>query len=272
MSNDVDIPIDDDLDIELPDAVLDAVVLDEEDHPDRKHGMPVGIKYGLFGLLFLISVVGTVVIMAFSEPEPVEETLVFDQEAMTDIASHEPLAVAPLTPVTPVEHVRDDVADKDSVERLDKNIHTLEQTLQQTSTLVTKQRDAVARQGSSIQEVAARLEQSRALITEYARQVVALKERLATLEAHVGQNSDQLRQIKTKATRKRQARPAFQLLSIDQWGDRDSVVLELQDTTTVAAVGDTRAGWSIQSIQRPNCIGVIRLSDQAKAKVCKRSS
>ncbi|MEN8168121.1 MAG: hypothetical protein ABFR65_11675, partial [Pseudomonadota bacterium] len=193
-------------------------------------------------------------------------------EAITDITSHETLAVAPLTPMTPVEHARNDVADKGSVERIDENIQTLEQTLQQTSTLVTKQRDAVARQGSSIQEVVTRLEQSRALIAEYSSQIDALNQRIATLEAHVGKNSERLRQIRTKATRKRQARPAFQLLSIDQWGDRDSAVLELQDTTTVVAVGDTRAGWSIQSIQRPNCIGVIRLSDQAKAKVCKRSS
>ncbi len=271
MNETVDTPIVEDLDIKHADAVLDDGAGRQSEHQAT---IPPGIKTGLLGLLFVVFVVGTVVVMVLTPSDPVEETVVFDEASLSDIASQEPLVDTPLIALDPDPGFvdKDSVEKTQSVERLDEKILALEQALHQSSSLITMQRDAVARQGNSIQEVMANLEQSRAWVTESARQIDVLKERLATLEAAVGQNSDQLRLIKTKATRQRQARPSFQLLSIDRWGGQDSVVLALQDQTTVAAIGDTRAGWSIQSIDRPNCIGVIRLSDQAKAKVCKRNS
>ena len=273
MKDNLDTPIEEDaLSIELPDAVLDDVA---DNRPQHQSAMPAGIKYGLMGLSFLVIVVGIVVFNAFSQPDVVEETLVFDQATLSDIANQASPVARPALPVATVPVPAEQVSgeDAETVKRLDAMVLTLQQALDQSSSWVAKQRDAAARQGSGIQEVKVSLEQSRALLTETTRQMDELKARLATLESHVGQNRDRLQQLKTKATRKRQAGPSFQLLSIDRWGDRDSVVLGLQDKTTVAAIGDSRAGWSIQSIEPPNCIGVVRLTDQTQAKVClKRSS
>lgn len=255
------VPVED-LDIEIPDAVLDA---EDEDRDLPKHSVPAGIKYGLpvFGLVVVL--LGYAVYLAFSGSSP-EEALVFEQDEMIDIAGQEPIARPP-KPV-PVNNL----VDMSTIDSLKSELETLAGTVSDSASLISKQTETVDLQNKRIQQVMASLDNNQTLLSELTSVIDDLNTRLKGLEGSVGNNSQQINQLTSQRKRQPRARPDFNLLSIDQWGGQDSVVLELQNSTTMAAVGDIRAGWTIESIDRPNCISVVRLSDKAKARVCRKSN
>ena len=240
---------------------------------ERRSAIPAGIKYGLVGLLFFVFVIGAVVVMSIPSPDADEAALVFEEGTPIEVMGDQSQTKDSHAQPTPELSTTDPVEAESSArfDQLMEKVQTLESSLHDASALIAKQADAVARQGGSIEEVMLSLTQSRALMSETLEQLMDLKTRLASLETRVEQHNGELNRIKTKSTRKPKAMPAFELLSIDQWGGQESVVLALQDQTTIASLGDNRAGWTIHSIDRPNCIGVVRQRDQAKAKVCKRT-
>jgi hypothetical protein len=63
--------------------------------------------------------------------------------------------------------------------------------------------------------------------------------------------------------------PPFELLSIDIWGNVASAVILLDNKTSFASIGDTRAGWQIVNIMKPDCISVQRVN-QTNIKICRK--
>lgn len=251
-----------DLDIEIPDVALDT---GDEQQAAPDHAVPAGVKYGLPAFVLVIALMGYFVYQTFTDSSA-EEALVFEPEEIIDIASQEsPVRLSPSIPDR-------NLADRASVDSLKEKVRTLEKALSDSSAQFTEQRQAVDHQDNSIQQVLTRLEANSKSMAELAAAINGLSARLDVIEGSVDNNNQRILQLTRRHKRQPRVRPAFNLLSIDQWGGRDSVVLEMQDTTTMAAVGDVRAGWAIQSINRPNCIDVVRLSDKATATVCRKSN
>ena len=65
--------------------------------------------------------------------------------------------------------------------------------------------------------------------------------------------------------------PPFELLSIDIWGNATSAVILMDNKTSFASIGDSRAGWQIVSIMKPDCISVQRVN-QTSIKICRKVS
>ena len=65
--------------------------------------------------------------------------------------------------------------------------------------------------------------------------------------------------------------PPFELLSIDIWGNTTSAVILMDNKTSFASMGDTRAGWHIVNIMKPDCINVQHVN-QTIIKICRRVS
>ncbi|VAW60972.1 hypothetical protein MNBD_GAMMA08-312, partial [hydrothermal vent metagenome] len=96
-------------------------------------------------------------------------------------------------------------------------------------------------------------------------EISILKNKLTSVSKSVSSNQNRIYRF----TKKHPNRPPFILLSIDQWGNNYSAVLELNGESSTASVGDVRAGWRISEIIKPNCITAIRLSDANKTKICR---
>jgi hypothetical protein len=82
-----------------------------------------------------------------------------------------------------------------------------------------------------------------------------LKNRLVSLTNLVLANEQTLASI----NKQREGHPPFILLSIDEWGNADSAVLELQGEISTASPGDILAGWRIKKLAKPNCVYVSRV-------------
>lgn len=263
MNDTVDTAVYDEMNIDLPDSILDK----GNDAPtERKHSVPVGVKYGLPVFIVVISLIGYFVYLSFSDPKP-DTGLVFEQEEIVDIALQEPPAI--LSSPVPVMD-----AGRTSIDNLESSLQTLKIRVDETVSLLSKQQDDVSHQNDSIQQIMLDLESNRALMADLGLVIDTMNAGLNDLKGRVDNNNQHIHQLTNKRKRQpvkaRKVRPAFNLLSIDQWGGLDNVVLELQNATTMAVVGDIRAGWAIRSIQRPDCIEVVRVSDEAKATVCRK--
>jgi Na+-transporting methylmalonyl-CoA/oxaloacetate decarboxylase gamma subunit len=109
---------------------------------------------------------------------------------------------------------------------------------------------------------------------EFSGLTTALNELVSTVDdlaVRIATQDEQIQHLTRRLHSSREvakpARPAFNLLSIDRWGDRDSVVLELDGQVATASVGDIRAGWSLKAI-RSGCVEVERIKDHKMASVC----
>ena len=68
---------------------------------------------------------------------------------------------------------------------------------------------------------------------------------------------------------KNESLPPFELLSIDIWGNTANAVILFDNKTSFAGIGDIRAGWTITSINKPNCIGV-KNDAHANVQICRK--
>lgn len=68
---------------------------------------------------------------------------------------------------------------------------------------------------------------------------------------------------------RKESLPPFELLSIDIWGGSASAVILFNNKTSFAGIGDIRAGWTITSINKPNCIGV-KNDAHANVEICRK--
>lgn len=84
------------------------------------------------------------------------------------------------------------------------------------------------------------------------------------LRGSISKNKQRINQ----ATKRKAETPPFALLSIDEWGTTTSAVLEMAGKTSVASVGDVRAGWRITKIVRPDCIYAVRVTGGKAIKIC----
>ena len=94
------------------------------------------------------------------------EALVFEEGTPSDVMGGHTQIKDSHAKIAP-EHTTINKVEVDSSARFDQLIekyHTLESSLHESSALIAKQADAVARQGSSIEEVMVSLTQSRALM------------------------------------------------------------------------------------------------------------
>lgn len=86
--------------------------------------------------------------------------------------------------------------------------------------------------------------------------LASLSQRIAATTETSKQNSNSIASLKSIAVDK----PAFTLLSIDEWGGSMQAVLEMNGYTSLASLGDIKAGWIISEIQKTH-IKCERLND-----------
>ena len=229
-----------------------------------KHPVPAAIKFGLPALL-LVAVLG--VVGAFSFFQKPSQAKVDPLPAPQQAAAIDDIAIQ--TKPIPLPVPQDpDFIDRAVFDRLSKQLDALDQRITESLSQFDSQRDALAQQGERIQEVKEALASNETLISQFGARIDEMGLRLSDLTQQVGSNSERLRKASSKAKRKAPARPGFELLSIDHWGRRNSVVFTYQNQTHMVSLGDALAGWTLQSIDAPNCVGLVRQSDRAKSTLC----
>jgi hypothetical protein len=229
-----------------------------------KHPVPAAIKFGIPALL-LVTVLG--VVGAFSFFQKPSQAKVDPLPTPNPATAIDDIAIQ-TTPI-PLPVPKDpDFIDRAVLDRLSQQLDALDQRITESLSQFDRQRDALTQQGERIQEVKAALASNEALISQFGARIDAMGLRITDLAGQVGSNSERLRQASSKAKRKASAKPGFELLSIDHWGQRNSVVFTYQNQTRMVSLGDELAGWTLQSIDAPNCVGLVRQSDRAKSTLC----
>lgn len=140
--------------------------------------------------------------------------------------------------------------------------------------------------GSELTKLKSILDEQGLDITQLSETLTRLKqEELSNLQNQMDSISDDLKNIHSSVnkqyadlktaykkssshTNNQPARPPFKLLSIDVWGGKTSAVIFMQNKTSFAEVGDERAGWRIESIDRPNCIVTRNTVSNKRINVC----
>jgi len=140
--------------------------------------------------------------------------------------------------------------------------------------------------GSELTKLKSILDEQGLDITQLSETLTRLKqEELSNLQNQMSSISDELKNIHSSVnkqyadlktaykksssqTNNQPTRPPFKLLSIDVWGGKTSAVIFMQNKTSFAEVGDERAGWRIESIDRPNCIVTRNTVSNKRINVC----
>lgn len=115
------------------------------------------------------------------------------------------------------------------------------------------------------------IKRSLILVSSLRNDLIDLKKEMSALSDTVATQSKKITQTFSpkKKPIKRSVRPPFTLLSIDQWGGKNSAVIGISNKTLITNVGDIRSGWRIDSINHPDCIRVVRVSDAIATNVCR---
>jgi hypothetical protein len=229
-----------------------------------KHSVPAAIKFGIPALL-LVAVLG--VVGAFSFFQKPSQAKVDPLPVPKPAPVIDDIAIQTAPPSLPVPK-EPDFIERAALDRLAKQLDVLEQRITEALSQFHSQRDALAQQGERIQEVKAALTSSETLISQFGARIDEMGLRLTGLAGQVGSNSERLRQAASKAKRKAPARPGFELLSIDHWGQHNSVVFTYQNQTRLVSLGEELAGWTLQSIDAPDCVGLVRRRDRVKSTLC----
>jgi len=89
-------------------------------------------------------------------------------------------------------------------------------------------------------------------------------ETLSDLRKYTNNNKRRIDQ----ATKRKAESPPFAVISVDVWGTATSAVLALDGKSTLANIGDVRAGWRITDIIRPNCIYAVPVKGGKTIQIC----
>lgn len=222
---------------------------------------------GALGLLFLFAPWADV--DGVAETHPGTDSSPLETSSVTsDPHASDPSAAAGMT--TSMDSLAADIAGLRSA------FDSLQVLLQETTADQKELSDRLAAHAAGADRVIASLdERLSALESGRTRQIDAVEANMSSLEGAIndlkktaGANK---RRILGLSRRNRQSGPPFHLVSIDEWGGVVSAVLEMAGVTTVAAVGDERAGWRVIKIARP-CVHVVRVAGGNESKVCGRSA
>ncbi len=240
----------------------DDVVFEEGVEKSKPSPMPASIKYGLSGLgVFIFVVILSVTFMTGSEDsDDINEDEFAELVDSNSVVTH----VASIKPPNATKHIDNVdgrvISDlKETVNKLQSNVDSYQTALNGYKRIVDEQSIKL----NQFDEMFTGIRQQS--ITPLSNQVAALKKKLSDLNNIVGKNKSHINRF----TKKGPSRPPFLLLSVDEWGNQLSAVLELNGRQSIASEGDIRAGWKINQILKPNCIRAVRLSDRKKAKVCR---
>ncbi len=231
-----------------------------------KHDIPLAIKLGLPAFLIAIVIGGYFGFGMYQSAKPSNDSMINDESfpeinILADdyiIESAEPLIVD--MDALPVE-----VIDDEAIVKLGESFDDLARNVGAVNLDINKAKDARL----SLSE---QINNNHILTASLKNDLNDIKEEMSVLTNLVASQSKKLSVLSLKANKKvakRRIQPPFTLLSIDQWGSENSAVLEISGATSIASIGDVRAGWRIASINLPACIKAMRLSDGIVADLCR---
>jgi len=264
-------PVMSDIEISEPDDhfsdEISADAADTEKSETNKPPVPPLIKFGLPALVIIVLVITGVVtnyIISDDDAGPVQA--VSPNSFKIGGAPIEPGAHAPATgaPVPfPVDEQLSGI--ESDIDTLRLIIAPLQKSNAELQTQVTTLYETVTERDRQLDELRSML----ISLTDNTipSLVIADKQHTKTLNALQGSIDKNKRRI-DQATQRKAETPPFTLLSIDEWGAMTSAVLEMNGKTTVASVGDVRAGWRITKIVRPDCVHAVRVTGRKTVKIC----
>lgn len=279
-----------DVDVKIPKVPKDSVKFDDmkgakakQDVPPKAvPPMPTAFKYGL-PLLLLVIVCGGLFLSYFLSSG--------DNEG-DEIAAADPVyslggGGAELTGASPDAYSESQGAgptnDLDLLSGLSVRLDDVESSLGRLRNSVSTIDTPLAGVKSHLASLELESERVSGLSSQFGKQLENLESLTATLQTTTsgirqdlsrlqGRVNKNTRALKAKAQRV-VSRPPFRLVSVDEWGGEYSAVLEMSGASSVASVGDSRAGWVIRRIDRSGCILVTRIDKPSMkaVKVCKET-
>ncbi|MCF6256144.1 MAG: hypothetical protein L3K25_07560 [Gammaproteobacteria bacterium] len=242
-------------------------VAEPDTRADKTGSVPVPafIKFGLPALIVGIFIVAGIGINFFmSNNKDVDPTPSFDGgDFQIGGAPIQPGAHAPAMGA-PAILSRDEQLS--SIESDVDNLRLLISSLQKNNAELQNQIDATSMErNEQIADLRSRLMD--ATVNTIPSLASIDKEHASTLNTLQTQIKTNKRRI-DQATKRKAESPPFTLISIDEWGSTTSAVLEMDGKSTVASVGDVRAGWKITKIKRPDCIYATRVADNKSVTIC----
>lgn len=235
-----------------------------------KHDIPLAIKLGLPVFLITIVIGGYFGYGMYQSAKSSSDSIINDESfpeinAPADdyiIENTEPLIVG--TNALPVEVIDDEV-----IVKLEESFDGLARNVDEVNLIISHAKD----DRLSLNE---KIKRNYMLNAELRNYWIDTNMELSALKDLVASQSKKITALSSKAKKKvakRRILPPFTLLSIDQWGNKNSAVLEMsisgETETSIANIGDIHAGWRIASINLPDCIKVIRLSDGIATNLCR---
>jgi len=266
----LDEPVMSDADIAL-EAPLDHSSTSPKTEPNTRSDktgpapVPALIKWGLPALILGILVAGIAISFYLSKNNVDPASSFNGGDFEIGGAPIESGVHAPATG-TPAVFSRDEQLS--SIESNIDSLRLLIAPLQKNNTELQNRIDTMA---DAITDSEQQMVELRSMLMDVSNTIPAListdKQHVATLnELHIQTKNN--KQRIDHATKRNAESPPFALLSIDEWGSTISAVLEMGGKSTMASVGDIRAGWKITKIIRPDCIYAVRLTDTKPIKVC----
>ncbi len=235
-----------------------------------KHDIPLAIKLGLPVFLVAIVIGGYFGYGLYQSNKSSSGSIISDESfpeinALADdyvIESKEPLIVD--MDALPVEVIDDEV-----IVKLGESFDGLARNVDEVNLIISHAKD----DRMSLNE---KSNLNYLLIAELKNHWIDTNKEITMLKDLVASQSKKITALSSKAKKKvakRKIRPPFTLLSIDQWGNKSSAVLEIsisgKTETSIVNIGDIHAGWRIASISLPACIKAVRLSDGIAANLCR---
>lgn len=245
------------------------------DVPDIKkdevqHDMPLAIKLGLLGLIVTLAVAGYFGYGLYQSNKTLDDhvSLVVSEEyfseekAQSTIRNIENMITTSEGALTlPVEDAA--ANDGEAIVKLSDSFDGLARNVDEVNLVISKAKDARLLLSEEIKH-------NHMLVSLLKNDLIDIRKEMSVLSDTVASQSKKATQsLRAKKTVKRAVRPPFALLSIDQWGGKSSAVIGLSGKALIANIGDIRSGWRIDSINHPDCIRVVRISDAIATNVCR---
>ncbi len=238
-----------------------------------KHDIPLAIKLGLPVFLVAIVIGGYFGYGLYQSVKSSSDSIISDESfpeinVLADdyiIESTEPLIVD--MDALPVE-----VIDDEAIVKLGASFDGLARNVDEVNLIISHAKDDRLSLNEKINNNNDAIDSINNSLSGIQEEVAKLHALYASLSSLAKKTAVLSLKAKKKVT-KRAIRPPFTLLSIDQWGNKNSAVLETSTSgeteTSIVNIGDIRAGWRIASINFPACIKAVRLSDGIAANLCR---
>jgi hypothetical protein len=255
----------------------------EEPHSEVNivNPVPPFIKWGLSFFVFLVIIIAvTIVVFMPNDANDDISTSVDNADNVDVVALEDDLGASPL----PDDVVRRDDVDEAtssiisnvpfstpssvqaSIDSLEISISSIETNLSDATSLIHASLSDSKAVEKDVQRISVELNSLALALNELVSTVDDLSVQIAAQDEQVLKLSRNIPSSR-KVANTHSTKPAFSLLSIDRWGDRDSIVLDLNGHVTTASVGDRYDGWTLKTI-RTGCVDVERIKDRKTTSLC----